>query len=148
MRKRKKHVLCYAENVSDARVGTGLCARPKKEFVLTPIGVEAEKSIQYINNNYYNQISVDNYCIMPNHIHLLITITNSNIANGHRDPSLRDIIRNFKSYTTKMYNQIEKNNNPLWQTRYYDHIIRNDEDYGEKYQYISNNYLKWFNEYN
>ena len=31
----------------------------------------------------------------------------------------------------------------IWQARYYDHIIRNQTDYNETYEYIENNPLNW-----
>ena len=52
---------------------------------LTNIGAEVEEAILHINN--YPQYSVDNYVIMPNHIHLLITV--SEPAGGNRDPPLQ-----------------------------------------------------------
>lgn len=144
--KDKEHLLCNAKSVVEKRVGTGLCARPNKKFVLTPIGTEVEKAIQHINIKYSDSVKVENSCIMPNHIHLLISISACDFADGHRDPSLRDIIRNFKSYTTMQYRKAKDTATLLWQSGYYDHIIRNDEDYAEKYDYISNNPLKWFDD--
>ncbi|MDE6752286.1 MAG: hypothetical protein K2J59_05905, partial [Eubacterium sp.] len=54
-------------------VGTS-SARPNA-IQLTKIGVAAEKGIKGIEEHYKN-IFVDNYVIMPNHIHLLIRIEN------------------------------------------------------------------------
>ena len=34
-------------------------------------------------------------------------------------------------------------NKPLWQKSYYDHVIRNQQDYDETRQYIENNPSKW-----
>ena len=62
-------------------VGEGFCALPKNE--LTPIGSIVEKSICYIDNSY-EHLKIDKYVIMPNHIHLLISITG-----GHGDPPLQ-----------------------------------------------------------
>ena len=83
-------------------VGAGLRARPQAAIVLTPLEREVEKSIGYINT-HYKDIDVENAIVMPNHIHLLITIDNieARYTGGHGDPPLQDIIRNFKSYTTK-----------------------------------------------
>ena len=48
----------------------------------------------------------------------------------------------MKSYTTRQY-KILSGNTVLWQRNFYEHIIRNDEDYAEKWQYIDENILKW-----
>lgn len=110
-------------------VGEGFCALPKNE--LTPIGSIVEKSICYIDNSY-EHLKIDKYVIMPNHIHLLISITG-----GHGDPPLPQIIGQFKSYTQKSYRE------KLWQRSFHDHVIRNENDYDKIWEYIDTNVLKW-----
>ena len=105
---------------------------------------EVEKSIGYINT-HYKDIDVENAIVMPNHIHLLITIDNieARYTGGHGNPPLQDIIRNFKSYTTKKYWEISSNKNDvLWQRGYYDRIIRNQSDFEYHWNYIEYNALK------
>ena len=113
-------------------VGEGLCALPKTE--LTSIGTKVHSAIEYICSHYEN-VNVDNYVIMPNHIHLLIRM--DNMSGGHRDPPLQDIIARFKSFTTTQYGKT------LWQRSFYDHIIRNETDYYTHFEYIQNNPAKW-----
>ena len=119
----KRKILCDI-------VGEGLCALPS--IKLTTIGEIVNKSIIYINNKYQN-ILVDKYIIMPNHIHMII----AQQTGGHGDPPLQDIIARFKSYTTHLYGKT------LWQRSFIDHIIRNERDYLEHYTYIENNPIKW-----
>ena len=52
-------------------VGEGLCALPQN--ILTPIGKDVEKSIEYINENYIG-VNIEKYVIMPNHIHLIVVL--------------------------------------------------------------------------
>ena len=109
------------------------------------MGIEVEKTIQYINNNY-RQVKIDKYVIMPDHIHLIINLQGKGQFNTDRQGclSLRDVVKYFKSYTTREYRKRTAIKDAvLWQQRYYDHIIRNDEDYNEKWQYIDNNPLKY-----
>ncbi len=112
---------------------------------LLPMGTEVEKTIQYINNNY-KQVKIEKYVIMPDHIHLLINLENKSGFDTDRQGclSLRDVVKRLKSYTTREYRKrTGDKQSALWQPRYYDHIIRNDEDYNEKWQYIDNNPLKY-----
>ncbi|MBR5157698.1 MAG: transposase [Clostridia bacterium] len=118
---------CILSNI----VGEGLCALPKN--ILTLIGKETEKSIQYINDNYIN-VKIDKYVIMPNHIHLIVILDDSG---GHRDPPLQNIIGQLKSYTTNKFGSV------LWQRSFHDHIIRNEKDYQKIWEYIDTNQLKW-----
>lgn len=113
-------------------VGEGLCTLPK--IVLTPIGKEIERSIHFIHENYEN-VFIDKYVIMPNHIHMIVILDNR--AGGHGNPPLQKVIGLFKSFTTKQYK------GKLWQRSFYDHIIRNEADYLNIWQYIEDNPLRW-----
>ncbi len=113
-------------------VGDGLCAVPKTE--LTDIGLAVEKSINYINQ--YPDITVDKYVVMPNHIHMIVSVYNE--ENGKAGIDIPEIMKRFKSYTTNLYGD------ELWQRSYHDHIIRGQQDYDETWQYIDENPLKWF----
>ena len=112
-------------------VGEGFCALPQN--ILTPIGIEVEKSIQHINENY-NGVTIENYVVMPNHVHLIVNLHNSG---GHRNPPLQSVIGRLKSYTTNKFGKT------LWQRSFHDHIIRGKEDYQKIYEYIDTNVLKW-----
>ena len=141
--KDKRHLLAHYKSQSDI-VGAGLRARPREAVVLTRLGREVEKAIDYINI-HYKDIDVENAIVMPNHIHLLITIDNieARYTGGHGDPPLQDVIRNLKSYTTKKYWEIcDDKNGVLWQRGYIDHIIRNQNDFENHWNYIEYNALK------
>ncbi len=113
-------------------VGEGLRALPTIQ--LTEIGYHVKSAIEYMQDNYAH-ITVDNYIIMPNHIHLLVVISNE--SGGRGNPPLQDVIGYLKSYTTKLYGGC------LWQRSFHDHIIRDDDDYNKIYDYIKYNHLKW-----
>ena len=116
-------------------VGEGLCALPS--IKLFPIGLVIKESIEYINKKYIG-VSINKYVIMPNHIHLLVRIKTE--TGGHRAPPLQSIIGNFKSYTTHKYGGV------LWQRSFYDHIVRNENEYNKIWEYIDQNPLKWEND--
>ena len=122
------------ELLSTIAVGEGLCALPV--LTLTAIGQEVARSIQHINSAYPT-VSVDKYIIMPNHVHLLITLVPTG---GHRGPPLPKLIGQFKSYTTHKFGK------PLWQRSFYDHIVRNEEDYRSIWNYIDTNPVNWAND--
>ena len=94
--------------------------------------------------NKFKNIKCDKYVIMPDHLHLIL-----NIKERHPGRSLQDAIRFFKTMTTNEYIKYVKSdllprfNKKLWQKSYYDHIIRNQQDYNEVWEYINNNPQKW-----
>ena len=106
---------------------------PKNELSAT--GIICDKYINNINVVYEN-ISVDKYVIMPNHIHLIISIRGTMKASSPTT-ALPHIISSFKSLVTKEVKF------PIWQRSFHDHIIRNWEDYKQICQYIDTNILKW-----
>lgn len=117
-------------------VGGGFHASPQTK--LTSVGEEVQKSILKLPEIYHG-VDIDQYVIMPNHVHLIITL-----EGGHGNPPLQDIIGRLKSYTTKRYNQLNKTDFMiLWQRNYYEHIIRNEKELYELREYITNNPAKW-----
>lgn len=93
-------------------------------------------------NNIYKHIDINKFIVMPNHLHLLITVTN-NGASGTPHPTnttVSSLVSTLKRFTNK------KCNVNLWQRGFYDHIIRDEDDYLTKAQYIENNPAKWFND--
>ena len=109
--------------------------RPK-EMHLTKYGEIAKNSINDIPK-YYPGISVDKYVIMPNHIHLLLQIHSNNNGRTMFAPTIDRVIKQTKGYITKQIGF------SVWQKSYYDHIVRNEQDYKEIWEYIDNNPLKW-----
>lgn len=119
-------------------VGRGLAPA---EIQLTEYGKIAEEQLLSLEKRYSN-IRICEYVIMPNHIHLILTI-NKTAAGASPCHTVTDIICAYKSLTTRLCKQKGFNGNKLFQTSFYDHIIRDDEDYQIKYQYIDENPIKW-----
>jgi putative transposase len=121
-------------------VGCGLNTTPLTE--LKQIGTEIIRSIEFISNQYQN-VSIDAYIIMPNHIHLIIVLQ-ENKLDGQKTPPIHKIVGQLKSFTNKKYNEINKTKCLiLWQRNYYEHIIRNEKEYESIYEYIETNPFKW-----
>lgn len=95
-------------------------ARPSDNYELSKIGIVAEKGIKNISEQY--PVNVDSYVVMPNHIHLLLSITNSG-GRAMLAPTISHIIQQYKSYVTKNIGFSP------WQKLFYDHIVRNEKEY-------------------
>ena len=126
------------ELLSKILVGQGLAPA---EYKLTKYGKIAKSQIELLKERY-TTIRIDNYVIMPNHIHLLISVPNDS-AGASPCPTISDVICTFKSCTT-----IECRRNglffkSLFQSSFYDHIIRDDADYQKIWQYIDTNVARW-----
>ncbi|MCL2773817.1 MAG: transposase [Oscillospiraceae bacterium] len=96
--------------------------------------------------NSYNTVISDIYVIMPNHFHCILSLSRADIESA---PTVGDIIQSFKRNTTIKYiNGVKSGiypsfNKRIWQRNYYEHIIRDDEEYQTIWQYIDENPAKW-----
>jgi len=131
------------------------------EMALNHAGEMVEKAFLKLENEFPN-MKLDKYVFMPNHFHVIIAIVGADsisarngtkLAKERADmesaPTIGNIIQSFKRHTTIEYIKGVKSRiyppfkNRIWQRGYYDHIIRNKQDYKEIYEYIQNNPLKW-----
>ena len=126
-------------------VGTGVLDGPRVE--LLPQGKIVEKYLQQLND-FYTNISVEHYVIMPNHIHILLFVIPTEIENIENGPSgtpvptiQNSVVSRFVS-TFKRFCNKECGEN-IWQYRSYDHIIRNEKDYQDHINYICENPMRW-----
>ena len=91
--------------------------------------------------NRFPSLKVGKYVIMPNHVHVILILENDVAAASGR-PTVPDIIRAWKSLSTRRCRQAGLNHS-LWQTSFYDHIIRDEQDYLTRWKYIDDNPAKW-----
>ncbi len=121
-----------------------------------------------ILSGLYDDIKIDKYVIMPNHIHMIIVICRECIVciPPTKDKSkmlIPKIIQTFKSSITKeirMLKNLHRHDDnagtenlhrhaynacptTIWQARYYDHIIRNEKECLKILEYIDTNPQKW-----
>ena len=119
-------------------VGGGALDAPV--ITLSKIGQIVQKNI--LSSNRIPGLSIDKYIIMPDHIHLLIQVDETASCGTSRAPSPTNMaIPHFVS-TLKRFCHREIGS-VIFQRSYYDHIIRNQQDYNEVWQYIENNPRKW-----
>jgi REP element-mobilizing transposase RayT len=93
-------------------------------------------------------IQLDEWVIMPNHLHGIILILNNDPVETHCNASpsgknnLSNIIRGFKAASaTRIHHAGYKNFR--WQSRFYDHIVGTEEAFQKVREYIGDNPLKW-----
>ena len=103
---------------------------------LSDIGKIVDAEISKLNT-VYDAVRVDKYCIMPDHIHFIISIDTDENGRTQFAPTVSRVIKQFKGSITKQVGR------PIWQKSFYDHGIRNQQDYNEIWEYIENNPLKY-----
>jgi putative transposase len=105
-------------------------------------------------------LKLDAYAVMPNHLHTIIWIHGCSgdlpvahhlegcpapeISNRLKPASVGAFVAGFKSAVTTRINKLRQTPRlPVWQTNYYEHVIRNETDLNEIRDYINYNPLKW-----
>lgn len=122
-------------------VGRGPCAPPCNA------GEIAAYWIMRISEKFPSW-TVDNWVVMPNHVHLLLQ-AHASAAAGHAGPALQDVIGWYKTMTTNTFiravkaGEIPPFDGAVWQRSYYDHVIRNEREYLQVWQYIDDNPAQW-----
>jgi len=99
------------------------------------------------------EIGLDEFVVMPNHIHGIVIIRGAVLVGAHgraplhpyRSPrSLGSFVAGFKSAATKRINALRRMPGvPVWQRNYYERVVRNEEELNRIRQYILENPLRW-----
>jgi putative transposase len=142
-----KDGLCVLGNVANEKVD------------LTEAGKMIQKWWSELESKFPS-IELDEYTIMPNHVHGIISIVGADLCvrpsanldqkkGAHIGAPLQTILQWFKTMATNEYIRGVKQLNwppfsgKLWQRSYYDHIIRNDNALDKIRRYISQNPAQW-----
>ena len=103
---------------------------------LSDIGKLIDREIQKIDT-VYSSVHVDKYCIMPNHIHMILVIDTKDDGRTQFAPTVSRIVKQFKGAVTKQIGF------SVWQKEFHDHIIRGENDYLKIWNYIESNPSRW-----
>jgi REP element-mobilizing transposase RayT len=114
-----------------AAVGAHI-VRPS-QIEISPVGRIVETAIHNIPK-FYPSVTVDKYVIMPNHIHMIVSLNPA--GNGGRTlcaPTLSRIIKQMKEYVTK------QSGISIWQKGFYERVVRSENEYNDIWLYIERN---------
>ena len=111
-RKELQHL--YAARVdSILNAGQGACYL-KDESIARIV----QDALTHFHGEHYELIG---WAIMPNHVHVVVRPLGTHELPG--------ILHSWKSFTAKEANKVLGRSGPLWQDEYYDHLIRDEEDF-------------------
>jgi REP element-mobilizing transposase RayT len=115
---------------------------------------------------HYPHAELDEFVVMPNHVHAIIVINDKNVDTVCRGevtspgggvggetpplqkrPGLGKIVAYYKYQTTKLINELRRTpGEPVWQRNYWEHIIRSQESFNKIREYIMANPAQWEND--
>jgi len=111
--------------------------------------------------NHFAHVKLDEFVVMPNHIHGILFIEREDDMNGTDKAmdkaglvptkrfghpgagSLSTIIGSFKARATRAIRRMRPDIASVWQSRFIEHIIRDDEDLCNHRRYIRENPARW-----
>ncbi len=122
----------------------------EEEIILNEYGAIAAVYWKEISKHYPNVI-LDEWVIMPNHIHGIIVISPSasvgteqcSVPTNTKPVSLPQIIKSFKGVMIKRVRSEFRDVCFAWQRSFYDHVIRNETSLSRIREYIINNPKQW-----
>ena len=96
----------------------------------------------------YPSLTLDKYVIMPNHVHLLISIAEeraireSPLRQEGKRALLGKAVGYLKMNSSKQIHALAPDLR-VWQRSFHEHIVRGEKDYREIWEYIDSNPAKW-----
>ena len=125
----------------------GETIRQPEDVQLSKLGKIVKMAIENIPK-HYPSLSLENYVVMPNHVHLLLQISGQPMAapthasvgaatSRPRAPRISQAVGQMKAAASRQAGF------PLWQKLFHDHVVRNDKDYQRIWEYIQTNEMRW-----
>ena len=125
-------------------VGRGILDAP--DVQLSKYGMYIREAIAFLAEKH-PELLIHHWVIMPNHVHILLSIRCDPAASGGASGMPRPtnalipkLVSSLKRFTNR------KAGVDLWQNGYYDHIIRDERDFLIRWQYIDNNPAAWLDD--
>ena len=110
--------------------------RPQ-DIVLSQYGKIVDEAINNIPK-IYPVIKIERYVIMPDHIHVLLAIYADECGRPMVAPTMSRVVQQMKGFVTKRIGH------SIWQKLFFDHVIRNRQDFEEHINYIYENPMRWY----
>ena len=89
---------------------------------------------------HHPHVILDEFVIMPNHVHLILFLDNDKGQHS----SLSRVIASYKSSVTRHIRQVlNQEKLDIWQSRFHDHIIRNEAELNTLRNYVIHNVELW-----
>lgn len=109
------------------------CLNGVQYLAIEAIAEVLVEALHYRDTKYYQ---LHAFCIMPNHVHVLLTST------IHQEGFFR-VLQSLKRHTARKSNELlDLTGNSFWGEESYDHVVRDDEEFVRIIDYIVQNPVK------
>jgi REP element-mobilizing transposase RayT len=108
----------------DAGIGNCILSDPKAATVV-------RDAILFRDQRVYDLLA---WVVMPNHVHLLIR--------QHEGQQIGAIVKSLKTYTANRINKLNNTGGSVWQSGYFDRVVRDEKQQVAVINYIHENPVK------
>ncbi|MFI4861545.1 MAG: REP-associated tyrosine transposase, partial [Phycisphaerales bacterium JB063] len=102
-------------------------------------GAERRIALEAARHWHGERMDLHAAVVMPDHVHLLLTPRRADEENWH---SLSSLLHSIKSFSANQINKARGATGPLWQDESFDRIVRDEDEFYEKWNYIRSNPVK------
>jgi REP element-mobilizing transposase RayT len=92
--------------------------------------------LQHCLHDHGNRFLLHAAVVMPEHVHLLLTPLRDEQGWPYSLPAL---LKSIKGVSARNVNRLLGNSGPVWQDESFDHVLRSDESFVYKLEYIRDN---------
>ena len=110
------------------------------------------KQVWHDLTNHYSHVLLDEFGVMPDHIHAILWLSGAGRAGLKPAPTnvvrprqpLSEVVRALKTFSARRINELRGTpGTPVWQRNYYERVVRDDRELNAIREYIQTNPLRW-----
>jgi REP element-mobilizing transposase RayT len=117
------------ERLQSAAIEKFLDAGHGECWLRQPVIAElVESALRHFDGERYRLLA---WCVMPNHVHAVLQPRESY--------ELAELLHSIKSWTAKEANYVLGRSGEFWQSEYYDHLVRDEDDLRNQMKYAWSN---------
>jgi putative transposase len=99
--------------------------------------LDNEKIVQILKDEWHSapvrhEWAIGNYVVMPDHVHFFCSAISEKA-------DLSSFIGKWKEWTSKTIVKTLNRPAPIWQSQFFDHLLRSNESYNLKWEYVREN---------
>jgi len=135
---RKKLRLANYDYTQENMVFVTVCVKERKKLLGNIVDPKTEGELPTVELSEIGRVvdqftstvrGIEKYVVMPNHVHMIV---NNSVG--------ENISKKLQAWKSVITRQIGVN---IWQRSFYDHVIRDEEDFRIRWKYIDDNPSKW-----
>ena len=126
-----------------------ICAWQRHSLFMAPEVISIIEETWRALPDHFREVVPDLFVTMPNHFHAILVLNqpvgsqHAGTLQGITPRPISTIVRSFKSAVTKHLHELDLIRGRVWQSNYYDHVVRNQYELDRIREYVALNPSRW-----